>query len=202
MLTEQERERVAIAVRDAERRTAGEIVVVVTARASDYRSVPLLYALIGSLAAPWPLIWLTDLSVARIFIIQLMVAIALLALFSLSKGRFAPVPGFIRRARCREAAAREFVARGLTRTRDRTGVLVFVAAAEHYAEVVADTGIARCVDEHVWRETIEELITAIRAGRVADGLTTAVRRVGEILAEHAPRRPEDTDELPNKVIVV
>jgi putative membrane protein len=200
MLGDDERGRVAAAIREAERRTAGEIVVVVAARASAYRSVPLLYALLGGLVAPWPLIWLTALSAARIFAIQLIVALVLLMLFSLPRRAY--VPGFIRHARCREAAAREFAARGLSRTRERTGVLIYVAAAEHYAEVVADAGIAAHVDETVWRDIIADLVIAIRAGLPADGLVTAVNRVGEVLARHAPPRGDDRDELPNKVILV
>ena len=201
MLTDEERERVAAAIREAERRTAGEIVIVVARRASGYRSIPLLYALLGSLAAPPPLIWLTELSALRIFTVQLVIALVLLLLGGMVKHP-ALVPAFIRRARAREAAAHEFAAHGLTRTRERTGVLIYVAAAEHYAEVVADAGIAERVDEHVWRDTITELIAAIRAGRPADGLAMAVRKVGGILAEHAPPRADDADELPNKVILV
>jgi putative membrane protein len=201
MLTGEEQERIGAAVRDGESRTAGEILVVVAARAGTYRSVPLLYALLGSLAVPWPLIWLTGLSAARIFTIQLAVAIALTLASAWLERRFTLVPAFIRRARCREAAARAFRSRGVTRTRERTGVLIYVAVAEHYAEVVADTGIADRVDEQVWRDTITELVEAIRSGRIADGLVAAVRRVGAVLAEHAPPRPDDTDELPNKVIL-
>jgi putative membrane protein len=202
MLSEEERERVAAAIQDAERRTAGEIVIVVAAQASPYRSIPLLYALLGSLAAPWPLIWLTTLSVSHIFMVQLAVALALLAICSLPGNSLVLVPGFIRRARAREAASHEFAARGMTRTRERTGVLIYVAAAEHYAEVIADSGIATRVDEHVWRDTITDLVEAIRGGRAADGLVAAVSRVGAILAEHAPPRDADTDELPNKVILI
>ena len=200
MLTDEERDRVAVAIREAERRTAGEIVVVVAARASAYRSVPLLYALLGGLAAPWPLIWLTALSAARIFALQLIVALVVLILFSLPKRSY--VPGFMRHARCREAAAREFAARGLARTRGRTGVLIYVAAAEHYAEVVADAGIAAHVDETVWRDIIAKLVAALRTGQPADGLATAVNRVGEVLAQHAPPRGDNRDELSNKVILV
>jgi putative membrane protein len=201
MLTGEQQERVAAAVREAESRTAGEILVVVAARAGTYRSVPLLYALLGSLAVPWPLIWLTELSAARIFTIQLAVALALMLSAAWLERRFTWVPAFIRRARCREAAERAFRTRGTTRTRERTGVLIYVALAEHYAEVIADAGIADRVDEHVWRDAITELVEAIRGGRIADGLVAAVSRVGAVLAEHAPPRPDDTDELPNKVIL-
>jgi putative membrane protein len=200
MLTGEEQERVAAAIRAAESRTAGEIVVVLAAEASTYRSVPLLYALLGSLAAPWPLIWLTELSAARVVLVQLAVALLVLILVALPKRP--PVPAFIRHARCREAAAREFRARILARTRAPTGVLIYVAAAEHYAEMVADAGIAAHVDETVWRDAITELVTAIRAGRPADGLVTVVESVGAILAAHAPPGGDDRDELPNKVILV
>ena len=111
------------------------------------------------------------------------------------------MPAAVRRARCREAAAREFRARGWS-ARGRTGVLIYVAAAEHYAEVVADAGIAAHVAETVWREAITELVTAIRAGRAADGLVAAIGRVGAVLAQHAPARSDDHDELPNKVILI
>lgn len=201
MLSHDDRERVAGAIRDAEARTAGEIVVVVAARASAYRSVPLLYALLGALLTPWPLIWLTTVSASHIFLVQLVVALVMTVVLSWPRRRFALVPGFMKRARAREAAEREFLGRGLTRTRGRTGVLIYVAAAERYAEVVADSGIADRVSETIWRETIVALVEALREGRAADGLVAAVRGVGAVLAEHAPPRADDVDELPNKVIL-
>ncbi len=201
MLSHDDRERVAGTIRDAEARTAGEIVVVVAARASAYRSVPLLYALLGALLTPWPLIWLTTVSASHIFLVQLVVALVMTVVLSWPRRSFALVPGFMKRARAREAAEREFLGRGLTRTRGRTGVLIYVAAAERYAEVVADSGIADRVSETIWRETIVALVEALREGRAADGLVAAVRRVGAVLAEHAPPRADDTDELPNKVIL-
>lgn len=201
-MLEQEREQVVEAVREAEAHTAGEIVVVVARQASAYRSVPLLYALTGALVTPWPLIWITELSATHIYTIQVAAALALALFFHSPKRRFAMVPGIVKRGRAREAAAREFVARGLTRTRERTGVLVFVALAEHYAEVIADVGIAGRVDESVWRETVAELVEAIRADRLGEGLAAAVRRIGAILAAHAPPRSDDADELPNKVVVI
>src|SRR5207253_8035255 len=57
----EERERLAHAIRDAEARTAGEIVVVVAGEASGYRTIPILWALLAALATPWPLIWITTL---------------------------------------------------------------------------------------------------------------------------------------------
>jgi putative membrane protein len=111
MISSAERDRLAHAIRDAEARTAGEIVVVVAERASAYRSVPLLLALLAALLVPWPLIWITVLSASRIFMVQLAVALVLSVVLSWPSRRYNLVPGFIKRARAHEAAAREFVAR-------------------------------------------------------------------------------------------
>jgi putative membrane protein len=176
--------------------------VVVAGQANGYRSVPILWALLAALVTPWPLIWITTLGPSRIFQIQLVVALALSVLLSLPTRRYGLVPGFVKRARAHEAAMREFVSRGLTRTRERTGVLIYVAAAERYAEIIADTGIADRVETQVWREAVSDLIDAIKAGRAGDGLVETVRKVAAVLAEHAPPRVDDMDELPNKVVLI
>lgn len=202
MLTSDEQEAVAAAIRDAEAGTAGEVVVVLARQASGYHSVPVVWGLLAALLVPWPLIALTELGATRIHLIQLAAAVALVASLAWPGPRLALVPGFVKRQRAREAAQREFVSRGLTRTRGRTGVLIYVAAAEHYAEVVADAGVAERVDPAVWRETITALVEAIRAGAPAAGLVAAVGRVGAVLAAHAPPHADDVDELPNKVFLV
>jgi putative membrane protein len=202
MISEHDNRRIAEAVRQAEMHTSGEIVVVVTEQASAYRSLPIVLGLLIALAVPWPLIWITRLSAEWVFLTQLIAApLAVLAL-SWPGRRHRLVPGFVKRRRAEDAALREFASRGLTHTRERTGVLIYVAAAEHHAHVIADIGIAARVDEGVWRETVEALVEDIRAGRAGDGLVAAVERVGAILAREAPIGTGDRDELPNRVFVV
>jgi putative membrane protein len=202
MISTEDRARLESVIRDVEDQTAGEVVVVVARQASGYRSIPILWALLGALIVPWPLIWLTTLGPSRIYLIQLAVALALSIFLSLPRRRYALAPRFIKHTRAHEAAAREFVSRGLTRTREKTGVLIYVALAEHYAEIIADTGISDRVGPEAWQDIIENLTAAIRGGRIGDGLVAAVRQAGAILAEHAPPRFEDMDELPNKVILL
>lgn len=202
MLTTDDQTRLANAIRDVEDDTSGEIVVVVAERADTYRSIPLLWALLVALALPWPLIELTDLSTSRIFMLQLGTALILGLILALPQLRYRLVPRSIKRAQAHEAASREFIRRGLTRTRDKTGVLIYVALAEHHAEILADTGIADRVGPDIWVEIIEELTATIKSGSMADGLVGAISRAGAILAEHAPPRFEDEDELPNKIILL
>ncbi|WP_245410864.1 TPM domain-containing protein [Microvirga flavescens] len=202
MISAQEQDNLAQLVHDLEAHTAGEIVIVITDRAAGYRAIPLIWALLLALVTPWPLIWLTGLSASRIFLIQLGVAILTSAVLSLAGLRLALVPRAVKHARAHEAAHREFKSRGLMHTRERTGVLIYVSAAEHFAEIIADIGIAARIDQNVWNDIVHDLVTAIGAGHVAEGLARAARRVGAILAEHAPPRIDETNELPNRVIVI
>lgn len=197
-----DREAIAEAVRRAELQTAGEIVVVIERAASSYRNVPVVMALALALFVPWPLLSFTMMSAQRIFMIQLFCAAGLLGtlLWYGRGGRF--VPGFVKRRRAHEAALREFTARGLTRTKGRTGVLLYIALQERYAEILADTGIDGLVGQDTWRDIIEPLLAAAREDRLTEGLIKAVDGVGAVLAQHVPPVPGDVDELSNKVILL
>ncbi|MBM1173008.1 TPM domain-containing protein [Microvirga arabica] len=202
MISSDEQARLASVIGDVEGETSGEIVLVIAEQAGHYRAVPLLWAMLAALVTPWPLIWFTDISTSRIALIQLAVALALSLGLSWPKLRFALVPRSVKHNQAHEAASREFLRRGMTRTREKTGVLIYLALAEHHAEILADTGVADRVDPGIWAAIIADLTAAIRAGRMIAGLEEAIRRTGAILAEHAPPRLDDVDELPNKVILL
>jgi putative membrane protein len=191
------------AVRTAEITTSGEIIVVVDHAAGSYRSAPVALGLAFAIICIWPLITLTTWTPKTIFMIQLVIASLLVLILSLRHDwRIALTPRPLKRARAHEAAIREFLARGLTETRERTGVLIYVALAERYAEIRADSGIASKVDADIWRKLVAKLIEDIRQDHLATGLEATIEEVGRILAEHAPPRADDTDELPNKVIII
>lgn len=202
MISTEDQARLAHAIRDVEDDTSGEVVLVLAEQAGHYRAIPLLWGFLAALITPWPLIWLTSISTSRIFLIQLAVALALSLALSWPKLRYALVPRSIKRAQGHEAASREFLRRGITRTREKTGVLIYLALAEHHAEILADTGIADRIDAETWADIVADLTAAIGSGRMTEGLIEAIRRTGVILAEHAPPRLDDVDELPNKVIIL
>jgi putative membrane protein len=96
----------------------------------------------------------------------------------------------------RARAAEAFLDEEIFTTRDRTGILIFLALAEHRAAVVADEGINREVPQALWDGIVVDLVAGMKAGEAAEALQHAVVRCGEILAEHhLPPRPDDTDEL-------
>ena len=99
-------------------------------------------------------------------------------------------------------AMQQFFAHGLHRTESRTGVLIFAAVAERYAEIVADAGIDSKVTPQVWAAAIDALIEGIKQGRPADGFVAAIERCGRVLAEHFPPGALKRDELPNRLVEI
>jgi putative membrane protein len=192
---------IAAAIRAAEQRTSGQIVCVLMRSSSEYFYVPMLWAALLALASPWPLIALTQWSVQRIFLLQIVVFAVAVVVLSWPPLRIALVPPAVRRARAHRAAIEQFFARGLTLTRDRTGVLIFVSLAERYARIIADEGIAAKVGNREWQVAIDALTAHMRDGRIAQGFLAAIERCGAVLATHAPPTGAG-DELPDRIYVL
>ncbi len=97
------------------------------------------------------------------------------------------------------AAQRAFVKLGMTRTRERNGVLIFVAPRSHTFAVIGDAAVhQRCGDEF-WRQLAAEMTGHFRKAEFTDGILHAIRRAGRLLAEHVPPGPDDRNELPDTV---
>ena len=80
-------------------------------------------------------------------------------------------------------------------TRDRTGVLIFVALFEHRVLVLADEGINERVDDDAWEEISDELALGLRRGTPAPALIHAVERCADLLAEHGISPLDPANEL-------
>jgi putative membrane protein len=220
-------ERITGAIRAAEARTSGEIYCVVSRRSSDYGLVPVAWASIASLLVPalivllglephrWAPIgepWSTGAATTdevdaavragmwALLMAQALAFAVVLAVTMPERIRLAVTPPGLKRDRVHRAAMQQFLARGMQRTRDRTGVLIFVSLAERLIEVIADEGIYAKVAPTIWDEAVSALAGAARRDRIAEGLVTAVGLCGAVLAEHFPPRQDDFNELPDRVV--
>jgi uncharacterized membrane protein len=100
----------------------------------------------------------------------------------------------------RRAAERAFRRLGMQRTRQRNGVLVFVAARRRALAVVGDRGIHERVGEEFWRSTVQVMCQAFQEGDLTGGTVRAVETIGSALARHFPLGSgPDPNELPDIV---
>jgi uncharacterized membrane protein len=88
----------------------------------------------------------------------------------------------------------------MTNTRDRNGVLIFVAPRVHRFAIVGDTAVhARC-GEDFWRQLAAEMSGHFKGLDFTKGIVHAVKKAGELLARHFPCRPDDVNELSDEVM--
>jgi putative membrane protein len=202
MISAADRRRIAEAIAAAEQRTSGEIVCVLTQASSRYAALPILWSTIGALAAPWALVFATQFSVQRILLIQALVFAALLAVLSWPSIRVRLAPRALRRAEAHRSAMQQFVARGLTRTHGRTGVLIYVSLAERYVRIIPDEAMEGQTDQTVWQAAVDAMLAHLREQQIVEGFVAAIALCGETLAQHCPRKPDDRNELPNRIYVI
>ena len=210
------------AIKDAERRTSGEILCIVTDRVSEYSEVALGYAAGVALLLPLGLVaagirpWAVEEMLAgwrlggaeaspeagalAYAMLQTVIFVLMLALLSIRRLRLWLTPEPLRRAKVHRAAVQQFLAKGIHQTEARTGVLIFASAADRHAEIVADEGIYKKVNEEVWAEALEALGQGMKRGRPAAGFIEAVALCGQVLAEHFPPKSDNPNELPDEIV--
>jgi len=101
----------------------------------------------------------------------------------------------------RSLAEKEFYRLNMHQTRDKTGILLFFLLGERQFHIVADQGINEKVEHNVWNEVSSEIQKNFRNGYFSKGIISGIERVGNILEEHFPIKPDDKNELTNKVVL-
>lgn len=114
---------------------------------------------------------------------------------SIKKGRSL----FDKRKSIRELAVREFHRLGMTNTRDRSGILFFLLLNDREFYILPDIGVSERIPQTFWDELAKEAENSFREKNFFEGILKVLRKCGDVLAEHFPRKSDDVDELSNKV---
>ncbi|MCB0418432.1 MAG: hypothetical protein KDD39_12335 [Bdellovibrionales bacterium] len=207
------------AVARAEKRTSGEIVPMIVRQSHNYWWVHWYWAgmFVALISAslwwatseePWALYlheWLrtkTDYTFWNIRVHDALLVQLCAALFGFGLGFLEPVKRMVLPKRWTDkqvhhAALANFMACGLTETRDRTGVLIFISHLEHRVEILADKGINEKVPAGFWQEQADVIVKGIHTKRASQAIIHAINAIGEMLAQNYPPHADDTNELPN-----
>ena len=218
-LSQDDHAKVAVAVAEAEANSNGEIVTIATALSDKYHDVALHWAvavLIAVLAfyaaVPSSLNWIADVvlggwaehSLRELLTILLIIATAkftvVLLILKWMPLRLLLTPGVTKTRRVRRRAIELFKVGAERRTIGRTGILLYLSAGEHRAEIVADKAIIAMTTPDTWGEAMAALLTEVKAGRPGEGIVAAVSLIGAVLSEHFPRDDADMNEIPDKLI--
>jgi len=200
--SDDEMRRIEEAVARAESRSSGEIATMVVEASDRYREAEFLGALllsgfVGIVVG----IWTHHVTIWTYIPVVCLLFFPMLGLFRMVPRLKLSFVGVRRQEEAvRERALRAFYEQGLYRTREETGILIFISRLEHKVWILGDRGIDRKIPPGSWQTLADELARGIRAGRAAESLLSVVEACGAELAQHFPRRSDDRNELPDAPI--
>ncbi len=219
LFTNDDRAAIAKAVAEAERKTGGEIVPVVATSSDRYERAEDTFGLWLALVAV-SVVWLAlqgvrpaggdweegwELAVNLLPLLGIVaggwiVGIRLAARFPSLKRLAASKASM--RARVEERAGQAFLRFRAGRTREGTGIVLYVSLFERMICVRADRGLSAKIDPAEWKSICEGMMAALREGKRREAFLGAIAKCGELLAKHAPIRPDDKNELSNELRIL
>jgi putative membrane protein len=192
-----EKEIIRKAVEDAESMTSGEIAVVLVDESDPYREGALIGAfsfssiasLILSIVFGHETIW---------FFVPLTVLLVFpgLYLFQLAphmKLAFVSSKRVVQAVK--ERAVYAFFQKGIYKTRERTGVLIFISLLERRVWIIGDENIHRKSQIDFWRSLVKELTAGIKNNRTLESLCSVIEKCGAELERHFPQKAHKDNQL-------
>ena len=98
------------------------------------------------------------------------------------------------------AAQEQFLALGMQNTKERNGVLIFVAPHTQKFAVIGDAGVHEKCGQPFWEESSREMSGHFRQGQFTTGLLVGIKKAGALLGKHFPCQSDDKNELSDDVV--
>lgn len=100
-----------------------------------------------------------------------------------------------------ERASELFFKLQMQNTRQRNGVLLYLAVKDKEVALFGDEGIHQKVGTEFWNHQVNQMISLFKNNQLADGIVNCISEVGSILIEKFPYDAiEDKNELPDEIV--
>lgn len=212
LFTKEEISTIEAAISEVEKKTSAEVVPVVASASGRYDRAEDLFAFLLSLLilggtwillqgmAPSAQAWsgIPEFSlnlpvVITILIVTFFIGIALASRFPLLR-----LPLIAKREMQEEVErrARETFQRlKISKTRNATGILIYVSLYEQMVHVVGDETINNKLSQNDWKTLCDIIIRGFKNNKPEDGMRNGILLCGELLARHFPVESDDKNEL-------
>jgi len=85
------------------------------------------------------------------------------------------------------------------KTKDRNGVLIYLAVKSRQFVIIGDAGINSKVEPNFWDDVKENMLSYFKEEKFAEGLCIAIQKTGEKLKTFFPYNKDDINELPDDI---
>jgi len=106
---------------------------------------------------------------------------------------------FEKKSSLRNLAIKEFFRMKINNTLDRSGILLFLILKDKQFYILPDEGITKVLDQNFWNELSNVTEKYFRNKNFFDGIIHVIRECGKVLSQHFPRKPDDVNELEDRI---
>ncbi len=92
-----------------------------------------------------------------------------------------------------------FNAIGMYKTKDRNGVLIYVALESKKFAIIGDSGINNVIPGNFWNNIKEALKSSFTKGEICQGIVNAIHSTGELLKKDFPYQSDDINEQSDEI---
>lgn len=108
-------------------------------------------------------------------------------------------------SRCRyvnpmDRALEIFARLNMHKTKDKNGVLLYIALKDKQFAICGDEGIHAKVGDHFWQSQAQNLIDHFQRGEWVKGIEQCVLEIGWALQQYFPYESDDKNELPDDIV--
>ncbi|MEW6061215.1 MAG: TPM domain-containing protein [Bacteroidota bacterium] len=100
-----------------------------------------------------------------------------------------------------DLAVKKFFTLGMDKTKEKTGVLIFLLLSDRKFEIIADEGINAKVTQEFWNMLAKKMGEYFNQNKFSDGICYVINEVGAVLKREFPIKPGDENELSDDVVI-
>ncbi len=84
-------------------------------------------------------------------------------------------------------------------TKQKNGVLFYLALKDHQFAILGDSGINSAVPSNFWEDIKDRMQEHFKNGRFTEGLCEGIQKAGQQLKMHFPYQKDDKNELSDEL---
>lgn len=98
-----------------------------------------------------------------------------------------------------DRAVKYFRQLNMNKTKERNGVLIYVATVDRKFAIIGDAGLNKVVPENFWDETKKSMLEYFKFGNIVEGIIVGIEISGLHLKKYFPKDSSAINELPDDI---
>lgn len=97
-------------------------------------------------------------------------------------------------------AKEAFLDEEVFRTKNRTGILIYISLFEHFVRILPDKEIAKVVPKSEWNEAVRLIVEGMKSDKKKEGIVSSILFCGDLLKKYNIQiEKDDKNEISNEI---